>query len=107
MPYRYQASLTRLVDGDTFEMTVDLGFRIFHSVRVQLLGVDAPEPGSTGAEGARQFVNDWFFNNPGPYELTTQRQDGFGRWISTVVAPSGANLADDLLEAGHGVAYES
>lgn len=41
--YRYNAICTRVVDGDTYEITVDLGFKITHSFRVRLEGINTSE----------------------------------------------------------------
>lgn len=41
--YEYNAVVTNVVDGDTFDLDVDLGFSIHHFVRVRLLNVDTPE----------------------------------------------------------------
>jgi len=35
------AALDRVVDGDTVEMTLDLGFNIFYKVEVRLGGIDS------------------------------------------------------------------
>jgi micrococcal nuclease len=41
--YIYSAVVTRVVDGDTLDLTLDLGFSIFHHARVRLAGIDTPE----------------------------------------------------------------
>jgi micrococcal nuclease len=41
--YIYSAVVTRVVDGDTLDVTLDLGFSIFHHARVRLAGIDTPE----------------------------------------------------------------
>lgn len=42
-PFVYQAKLVNIVDGDTFDYRLDLGFDINFGVRVRLLGVDTRE----------------------------------------------------------------
>lgn len=39
----YVHSLDKVVDGDTIDVTIDLGFDIKYSSRVRLAGIDAPE----------------------------------------------------------------
>ena len=39
----YVHSLDRVVDGDTIDVTIDLGFDIRYSSRVRLAGIDTPE----------------------------------------------------------------
>lgn len=41
--YIYNAELIRVIDGDTIEAMVDLGFYTWHKVIVRLHGIDAPE----------------------------------------------------------------
>ena len=41
--YKYNAKLDRVVDGDTIDAMVDLGFDIWTHKRIRLLGIDAPE----------------------------------------------------------------
>ena len=41
--YEYGCTVTRVVDGDTIDVILDLGFSIFHKCRVRLYGIDTPE----------------------------------------------------------------
>lgn len=41
--YTYRAFDFRVVDGDTVDCTVDLGFYIYRRIRLRLAGFDAPE----------------------------------------------------------------
>jgi endonuclease YncB( thermonuclease family) len=39
----YQAKIVEVIDGDTFDLMVDLGFSTFTKQRMRLYGIDAPE----------------------------------------------------------------
>ena len=41
--YTYNAKCTRVVDGDTIDAEIDLGFDVKISKRIRLSGIDAPE----------------------------------------------------------------
>ena len=41
--YEYSCTVTRVVDGDTIDVILDLGFSILHKCRVRLYGIDTPE----------------------------------------------------------------
>jgi len=41
--YEYNCKVTRVVDGDTIDVILDLGFSILHKCRVRLYGIDTPE----------------------------------------------------------------
>jgi micrococcal nuclease len=55
--YEYKAKVLKVVDPDTYDLQIDLGFNIFHTHRVRMLGLDAPETkkirGADEAEVAR------------------------------------------------------
>jgi micrococcal nuclease len=41
--YEYKCKVTRVVDGDTIDALIDLGFDVKYSSRVRLYGIDTPE----------------------------------------------------------------
>jgi len=41
--YQYKAKVTKVIDGDTFDAIVDLGFNVYTHVRFRLEGIDTPE----------------------------------------------------------------
>ncbi len=41
--YEYSCKVDRVVDGDTIDVVLDLGFDIIYSSRVRLYGIDTPE----------------------------------------------------------------
>ena len=41
--YTYKAKLQRVVDGDTIDATIDLGFDVFVKKRIRFSGINAPE----------------------------------------------------------------
>jgi len=51
--YEYRADIRRVVDGDTVDVDIDLGFNVWlRNERLRLYGIDTPEvKGSTKAEG--------------------------------------------------------
>ncbi len=109
--YEYLAALVSVHDGDTLRLDCDLGFDV-HLPRldVRLLGIDCPELGRPDGLGerARDFVIAWFGVHAGPYVVRTvkDRTEKFGRWLATILAPDGANLAADLLAAGLAKPYD-
>ena len=42
--YRYKVSVVKVVDGDTVDVDIDLGFGMsYKKQRVRMLGIDTPE----------------------------------------------------------------
>lgn len=62
--YQYKARMLRVIDGDTYEIQVDLGFRIFHSIHLRLRNFNTAELRSSNplevahAKEARDYVAD-------------------------------------------------
>ena len=43
LTYTYKAKIERVVDGDTVDALVDLGFDTWKKVRIRMMGLNAPE----------------------------------------------------------------
>ena len=41
--FKYNAKVERVVDGDTVDAMVDLGFSTHKKVRIRMMGINAPE----------------------------------------------------------------
>jgi len=50
MPYEYYFNATRVIDGDTVDGFIDLGFSVHRKIRVRMAGIDAPESRTRDAE---------------------------------------------------------
>ena len=102
--------MDRVVDGDTLDLTVQLGMRISAKDRFRLWHpggrFDAPEvTGDSRESGIRatDFVVDWLDEN-GPVLYVCTHKDlrgGFGRWLADIVSPDGRSLTSDMISAGH------
>lgn len=111
--FTYQARLDRVVDGDTVDLIVDLGFRARYEARCRVSGVDTAEiygvshdsdEYALGLEHTR-WVMEWFSDHDDdskwPFVLDTEEDAGkYGRWPARIIAKAdGAALNDDLIEA--------
>ena len=80
---QFQAKVKRVVDGDTLDLDIDLGFHITLSERVRLMGIDTPETRSRDpiekSSGliAKDFVID--FVNDGNVVIKVHGFGKFGR----------------------------
>ncbi len=105
------ATIDRVIDGDTFDVTAHLPLGVSRKLIVRLANIDTWEPTKLTREkglAASEFVRDWVRDHPN-LALFTQGQDGFGRATHSMgriiaeVCPIGAGqcLSDALREAGH------
>ena len=101
MSYIYNnVEVVRVVNGDTVDAQIDLGFGIKTDQRLQLLDCNAPEEGQPGYEEARDKLQQLLA--AGPITLQTTKMDGFRRWLSYLSVDSAdvnATLAEWLKEA--------
>jgi len=122
--YTYRAYCDRVVDGDTLDLVIDLGFHMTTKQRVRLLGVDTPELRSKNpderyrareatlrVEELIQEAVDYTFEEQGEFgwylEITTFKADSFGRWLAIIDLSGGVgDLGGILIEEGHAVPYE-
>lgn len=110
--YVYRAYAMRVIDGDTYELDIDLGFHAHINVHVRLRGVDTPELNTTEGKQAKYFVESLMLDSQGdavPLLVQTYKDhQSFNRWIADVwVAVEGQwkPLADEIIQAQHGVPY--
>ena len=89
--YQYKAIITNVVDGDTFDMDIDLGFNIHIHERVRLLDIDTPE--KFGAEKElglimKTFATKHFLGKEVVIKSekadAAANTDSFGRWLVRV-----------------------
>lgn len=117
--YQYGAEAQRAIDGDTLVVTVDLGFRLTMTQVVRVAGINAPEANTPAGRAAAKALQGWLFPPDGVREIddwvggnssfvitTTKPHDKYGRWLATVTRCDGHDLADDMIAAGHAVAWD-
>jgi endonuclease YncB( thermonuclease family) len=101
--------IVRVVDGDSLEVDVDLGFRMTCRMPLRLAHVDAPERGTTAGKAARAWLSELLdpirFGMP-LLVRTYKPYDKYGRWLAEVILPSGESVAELMVTAGHAVPYE-
>ena len=127
--YERNARVLRVVDGDTLELMVDLGFEHWYRGKFRLAGIDTPEKfgvkkGSDeyiAGVAASEYVLNWLlanadretFDTPlGPVEFLTivirsfdAGKEKYGRWICEVFSADGGGVSLNLqlVAAGHAV----
>ena len=94
--YNYLALAERVVDADTIECRIDLGFNIQYLMHVRLKGVNAPERNTPEGKVMTQQVSEWITKNGREFLLVTDKDKrSFTRYVGTMVAlGTGGNLND-------------
>jgi len=111
--YEYSCQVTRVVDGDTIDVDLDLGFNIHHKCRVRLYGIDTPESRTRDkdekARGklAAKFLED-AISNGNQTLIQTKLKDSkgkFGRVLGSVIV-DGIDINKKMVENYMAVKYE-
>ena len=110
----YGAKVEKVVDGDTVDLSIDLGFDIHHKIRVRLYGVDTPESRTVNkAEKeaglkAKEFVKTW--TNTHAFvviETIKDKSEKYGRVLANVYSDElkSSCLNTELVSQGFAKAY--
>ena len=111
---KYSIQLNRVIDGDSLDIDINLGFGIvLQNRRLRLEGVDTPELRTSDEEEkqfglrAKSFVVDWCTQRELVLVMNTDsdEQDKFGRILGQIEDNVGKNLVSDIITNYHGVAY--
>lgn len=88
--YQYKIKkITKVIDGDTVDLEIDLGFNITISHRVRLKDIDAPETRSTDLEEKKKGLEAkvWLekqLSKEGEWIIETTKEDKYGRMLGTL-----------------------
>ncbi len=113
--YLYAAEVAAIIDGDTLDVVVDLGFRIRQEMRLRLAHIDAPEAGTPDGRKAKTFVAKSLLKAV-QIVVKTTRTDLYGRYVADLFYSQtpcsiercferGHYLNDDILQAGHAITF--
>jgi len=109
--YRYKVNVSRVVDGDTVDVDIDLGFgMVYKKQRVRLLGIDTPE------SRTRDLVEKKFGKaskyhlqailEQGDVELVSHDKGKFGRILGNLyTGNSNYSINQQMIDEHHAVPY--
>lgn len=101
--YKYKARIIRVIDGDTVEAIVDLGFGISRKDIFRLAGINAPEHDQSstlflaGALADKNVV------------IESHKAEKYGRWLSTLwiqIDSGWQSVNQMLIDGGFAVPYD-
>jgi endonuclease YncB( thermonuclease family) len=85
----YQAQIVEVIDGDTFDLMIDLGFNTFTQQRMRLYGIDAPEMRTKAGKDLRvSMVTKHLFSHVIVQSVeapkSKQFRDKYGRFLAII-----------------------
>jgi len=105
----YRATLDRVVDGDTLDCTLDLGFDVkLHKQRVRLAGIDTAESRTRNLEEkalglkAKARLTELC---EGTFKVKSLGKGKYGRILGIPYTKDGEDICQKLIKEGHAVEY--
>lgn len=100
--YTYHASVLKVIDGDTVDIEIDLGFDIRTVQRVRLAGINAPEKNTTEGMVSKHWLEGRL---PLGMTITVKSEkpgggDKFGRYLAWIIddqALTAENTINELM----------
>lgn len=114
--YEYKAHITKIVDGDTVDVDIDLGFGIWmKDERVRIMGIDTPESrtsdkvekvfGLASKERLKEILGKTTTLKTFAAKDGEDMKGKFGRILGDFIAEDGRMVTDIMIEEGHAVKY--
>jgi len=108
--YNYSAKLDRVVDGDTIDLVIDIGFKMTTNQRIRLAYIDTPETFRQKHDSeeykagmvSKNFVVKRLEENQNELRIETLKDTGkYGRYIGIIwLADSETSLNEELVQEG-------
>ena len=110
--YRYKVEVTRIVDGDTVDVDIDLGFGMtYKKQRVRMMGIDTPESRTRDLEEkfygkASKAHLTQLIENAKEIQLVSHDKGKFGRILGELfLGDSSYSINRQMIDEHHAVAY--
>jgi len=111
--FRYNAVLDRVIDGDTVDATIDLGFDTWKKTRIRFYGINTPESRTRDLEekkrglAAKDRLIEILKANDNKFVLQSHGVGKYGRCLGELFVETlgETSVQETLINEGHGVAY--
>jgi micrococcal nuclease len=104
--YQYKAKVIKVIDGDTVDVAIDLGFDIILKERIRLYGINCPESRTSNkSEKTKGLQSKGFTELKLPVgkdvvlESKSFSKEKYGRILANVIV-DGVSLNEELVEEG-------
>lgn len=105
----FEGIVTKVVDGDTLECSIDLGFSIAVHEKFRLYGINTAElkakdpKEKAKAKTAQTYLSNMLLNKTVILEVMKDKKEKYGRYLVNVIY-NGKNINNELVK--HGLAIE-
>ena len=108
--FTYEAKVMRVVDGDTIDALIDLGFDIHKKIRIRMVGINTPESRTRDLEekkrglAAKARLKEILKENKNKFILESQGVGKYGRCLG-IIKIGDTIVNQQLIIEGHAVEY--
>ena len=106
--FYYAVEVLRVVDGDTVDVRIDLGFNVWHKCRVRLMGINAPESRTRDLEEKKRGLaaKQWLIDKVDSKEVEMQSHGvgKYGRVLGELYINK-VNINQLMVKEGHAEQY--
>ena len=117
--YTYEAKVIKVVDGDTIDALIDLGFDMHKSIRVRLVGINSPESRTRdleekklglAAKARTKELLESVSSKPGYFRIKSHGVGKYGRVLAEIYIQdkkgNSINVNKKLIHEGHAYIYD-
>jgi len=109
----YEAEVIRVIDGDTVDAKISLGFDTYTNKRIRLYGIDTPETRTLDLEekergiAAKERIIEILKLNDNQFTLRSHGYGKFGRCLGELFVKTLGDISvqQTLINEGHGIEY--
>jgi micrococcal nuclease len=102
--YEYKAKIIRVIDGDTIDAEVDLGFNIKMVMKIRLAGINAPEMNTQEGKRTKDALLTLIEGENVTLLSIKDKQEKYGRYLGVIVKDN-KNVNEWLVEQNMAVRY--
>ena len=111
--WRYQAKLDRVIDGDTVDAMIDLGFSTHRSIRIRFHGINTPESRTRDKSekkrglASKARLGEILEADDNQFVVQSLGVGKYGRCLGILYTESlgDTSVQQTLIDEGHGVEY--
>lgn len=108
--YQYNATIVKVVDGDTVDIEIDLGFSVVMKQRVRLAGINAPEKNTEAGMQSKLWLTDrlWVGQKVVVKSERPGAGDKYGRYLAWIVDGKDGDrtVNEALVASGHALPWD-
>ena len=105
--YEYKAKIERVVDADTIDVSIDLGFDVWTRQRVRVAGLNAAEKNTQEGKNAIEYAKQVLKHNMEVILRSHQdKREKFGRYLAEIWITKDESYNEKLLKLGYAVPYD-